>query len=87
MIYGENKFILHRTPVDVLVQTIITMGNTLGMNVIAESVETQLQLDFLCQHGCKTHQGYLFGGPVFDNTHKKALAGEPASALQWATQD
>jgi len=47
-----------------IVQTIITMGNTLGMNVIAEGVETQLQLDFLRQHGCRTYQGYLFSRPV-----------------------
>ena len=47
-----------------IVQTIITMGHTLGMNVIAEGVETQAQLDFLLQHGCKTYQGYLFSRPV-----------------------
>lgn len=47
-----------------IVQTIITMGNTLGMNVIAEGVETQEQFDFLLLHGCKTYQGYLFSRPV-----------------------
>ncbi len=47
-----------------IVQTIITMGNTMGMNVIAEGVETQQQLDFLLKHGCKTYQGYLFSRPV-----------------------
>ncbi len=47
-----------------IVQTIITMGNTLGLNVIAEGVETQVQLDFLQKHGCKTFQGYLFSRPV-----------------------
>ena len=47
-----------------IVQTIITMGNTLRMNVIAEGVETQAQLDFLRKHGCNTYQGYLFSRPV-----------------------
>jgi EAL domain-containing protein (putative c-di-GMP-specific phosphodiesterase class I) len=47
-----------------IVQTIITMGNTLGMNVIAEGVETQEQLNFLRLHGCETYQGYLFSRPV-----------------------
>jgi diguanylate cyclase (GGDEF)-like protein/PAS domain S-box-containing protein len=47
-----------------IVQTIITMGNTLGMNVIAEGVETQEQLNFLRLHGCATYQGYLFSRPV-----------------------
>jgi diguanylate cyclase (GGDEF)-like protein/PAS domain S-box-containing protein len=47
-----------------IVQTIITMGNTLGLNVIAEGVETQVQLDFLKKYGCRTYQGYLFSRPV-----------------------
>jgi EAL domain-containing protein (putative c-di-GMP-specific phosphodiesterase class I) len=34
------------------------------MNVIAEGVETQEQLDFLRKHGCNTYQGYLFSRPV-----------------------
>jgi len=34
------------------------------MNVIAEGVETQEQLNFLRLHGCATYQGYLFSRPV-----------------------
>ena len=44
----------------VVVQTIIGMGNNLGMEVIAEGVETQAQRAFLQQHGCECYQGYLF---------------------------
>jgi diguanylate cyclase (GGDEF)-like protein/PAS domain S-box-containing protein len=47
-----------------IVQTIITMGHTLGMNVIAEGVETAEQLAFLKQHQCHTYQGYFFSRPV-----------------------
>jgi diguanylate cyclase (GGDEF)-like protein/PAS domain S-box-containing protein len=43
-----------------IVQTIITMGKALGLNVIAEGVETEAQQDFLDFNGCHTHQGYLF---------------------------
>ena len=43
-----------------IVQTIITMGKALGLNVIAEGVETEAQQDFLDLNGCHTHQGYLF---------------------------
>lgn len=43
-----------------IVQTIITMGKTLGLSVIAEGVETEAQQDFLDLNGCHTHQGYLF---------------------------
>ena len=48
----------------VIVQTIIGMANNLGMEVIAEGVETEEQRAFLEQHGCTLCQGYLFGRPV-----------------------
>ncbi len=48
----------------VIVQTIISMGKNLGMNVIAEGVETEVQRAFLEQHGCSLYQGYLFSKPV-----------------------
>lgn len=47
-----------------IVQTIIGMANNLGMEVIAEGVETQMQCDFLNSAGCMSYQGYLFGRPV-----------------------
>ena len=48
----------------VIVQTIISMGKNLGMNVIAEGVETEVQRAFLEQHGCSLYQGYLFSQPL-----------------------
>lgn len=48
----------------VIVQTIVGMANNLGMEVIAEGVETQAQRDFLEKVGCFFYQGYLFGKPV-----------------------
>ncbi len=47
-----------------IIQTIIGMANNLGMEVIAEGVETQEQRDFLESMGCNLYQGYLFGQPV-----------------------
>jgi len=47
-----------------IVRTIIGMANNLGLNVIAEGVETEQQRDFLERNGCHAHQGYLFGKPV-----------------------
>ncbi len=47
-----------------IVQTIIGMANNLGIEVIAEGVETHVQRDFLWGAGCKLYQGYLFGRPV-----------------------
>ena len=48
----------------VIVQTIIGMTKNLGLNVIAEGVETAAQREFLEKHGCYHYQGYLFGKPV-----------------------
>jgi EAL domain-containing protein (putative c-di-GMP-specific phosphodiesterase class I) len=45
-------------------QTIIAMGRGLGLDVIAEGVETAAQRDFLVAHGCHGFQGYLFGRPL-----------------------
>jgi diguanylate cyclase (GGDEF)-like protein/PAS domain S-box-containing protein len=47
-----------------IIQTIIGMANNLGIEVIAEGVETEAQLDFLGGAGCLLYQGYLFGRPA-----------------------
>ena len=48
----------------VIVQTIIGMAHNLGLDVIAEGVETEAQRAFLEQHGCLSCQGYLFSKPL-----------------------
>jgi len=47
----------------IIVETIINMGNSLGLNVIAEGVETEEQAAFLREKGCKSFQGYYYGRP------------------------
>ena len=47
-----------------IARTILGLGHTLGLDVIAEGVETADQRDFLAMHGCRAFQGYLFGRPV-----------------------
>ena len=48
----------------VIVETIIDMAHNLGLDVIAEGVETEPQRAFLEFHGCASFQGYLVGRPV-----------------------
>ena len=47
-----------------LVRTIIDMGHGLGLQVVAEGVEAQGQLEFLHAAGCDQAQGQLFGQPL-----------------------
>ena len=47
-----------------IVVMIIAMSKALGLNVLAEGVETEAQRDFLEAHGCYAFQGYLFGKPI-----------------------
>jgi diguanylate cyclase (GGDEF)-like protein/PAS domain S-box-containing protein len=47
-----------------LVQAIIAMGRSLGIEVIAEGVETALQLKTLCGEGCGQIQGFFLGRPA-----------------------
>ena len=48
----------------VIARTIIALGNSLGLAVIAEGVETEEQRTFLHDNGCLQYQGYFFGRPV-----------------------
>jgi diguanylate cyclase (GGDEF)-like protein/PAS domain S-box-containing protein len=47
-----------------IVSAIISMASSLGMQTIAEGVETQGQLEFLRAHGCVEAQGYLYSRPL-----------------------
>ena len=47
-----------------LAKTIISMAHNLGIQVVAEGVETEAQCDFLRRHMCDRIQGYFFGAPA-----------------------
>ncbi len=48
----------------ILVDTIIMMAHNLGLEVIAEGVETEQELNYLNDKGCKVYQGYYFSKPL-----------------------
>ena len=47
-----------------VVKIAIRLGNELGIEVIAEGVQTDAQMRFLASAGCKWAQGYYFSKPV-----------------------
>jgi len=49
---------------DMILRTIIQLGQGLGMKTLAEGVETAEQLDTLRRHGCLQVQGYLFAAAM-----------------------
>ncbi|WP_296445072.1 putative bifunctional diguanylate cyclase/phosphodiesterase [Rhodoferax sp. UBA5149] len=53
-------------------RAIIALAHSLGMTLVAEGVETEVQLDFLRQYGCEVYQGWLFA---------KAMKAEELTAL------
>ncbi len=65
-----NRFALDKLKIDKsfvhnsnnlnIVKTIIVMGKNLGLEVIAEGVETKQELEFLIENNCNYYQGYYF---------------------------
>ncbi|HVY17212.1 MAG TPA: EAL domain-containing protein [Rhodopila sp.] len=57
-----------------IVQTVLTLARRLGVNVIAEGVETREQLRWLRAAGCGQIQGFLLGGPMLPEEIDSFLA-------------
>ncbi|MAT64784.1 MAG: diguanylate cyclase [Gammaproteobacteria bacterium] len=55
---------IHKPDGAAIARTVITLGQTLDMRVMAEGVETYEQLAFLREHGCHEAQGFLFSRPM-----------------------
>ena len=54
-------------------RTILALADSLDLAVVAEGVETTVQLEFLQRYGCKAFQGYLFGRPMLAAVLERAL--------------
>jgi EAL domain-containing protein (putative c-di-GMP-specific phosphodiesterase class I) len=70
-----------------LAAAIITLGRELGLQVVAEGVDTPEQSDFLIGRGCSLQQGFLFSRPVpqaaFEQILKRGTT-RPAEAMEAA---
>ncbi len=62
-----------------IVSAIISMATSLGIQTIAEGVETQGQLDFLKAQGCAEVQGYFFSRPLSPDRFEAFMQEKPLS--------
>lgn len=73
-----DQFLMRDIAIDgcdaIIVKTIIDMTRKLGIDVIAEGVESEQQFTCLKQLGCSAYQGYLFGKPMPLNEFEKMLS-------------
>lgn len=68
----------------VLVDTIILMARNLGLEVIAEGVETDQEVLYLNRRGCKVYQGFHFSKPVPPETLTNMLEYGAVTATEKA---
>ncbi|MEO8402886.1 MAG: EAL domain-containing protein [Gammaproteobacteria bacterium] len=65
--------ISHNRDDEIIIQAIITMAHGLNLEVVAEGVETQSQLDFLKSKKCGEIQGFYFSKPLSSHDFETLL--------------
>jgi len=65
--------IFNDTSDQMIARTIIMMAENMGLEVLAEGVETEEQQKFLLDNGCLKYQGYLFGRPMPIDDFERSL--------------
>lgn len=64
-----------------IVGAIISMARSLGIQTIAEGVETEAQLDYLREEGCNEVQGYLFSKPMMADAFESYITEAASNAF------
>jgi predicted signal transduction protein with EAL and GGDEF domain len=65
-----------------IIRAVASMGANLGMTIVAEGIETEMQLERVRGEGCTEGQGYLLGRPMTSEQIRRRLAmGEDEALL------
>ncbi len=67
---------------ETLVRTTISLGNEMGMQLVAEGVETEAQRAFLAKNGCSAYQGWLFSKAVPAGEFLELVQRSPRAPLR-----
>jgi EAL domain-containing protein (putative c-di-GMP-specific phosphodiesterase class I) len=67
-----------------LAAAVIALGRNLGLDVVAEGVETLEQLEFLRRHNCTAVQGYFVARPADAAVTTQWLASVAARDGRWS---
>jgi EAL domain-containing protein (putative c-di-GMP-specific phosphodiesterase class I) len=71
---------------EVIIQAIITMARSLNLEILAEGVETEEQMDFLKNLNCSEIQGFYFNKPLSSSDLEKILSN-PSTAKKLLEKD
>lgn len=71
--------VLHDKKHQVLVSSIIDLVQNLGLEIVAEGVENEDQLDWLLEHGCELIQGYYISRPLPEEGFIELVNSQPQS--------
>jgi EAL domain-containing protein (putative c-di-GMP-specific phosphodiesterase class I)/ActR/RegA family two-component response regulator len=81
-----DRYFIHNINCDLqkaaITTALIQMGHNLNLQVIAEGVETEEELDFLRQHRCDAMQGFLFSRPIPAVEFEKFLSDDQYQSLR-----
>jgi EAL domain-containing protein (putative c-di-GMP-specific phosphodiesterase class I) len=81
-----DRYFIHNINCDLqkaaITTALIQMGHNLNLQVIAEGVETEEELDFLRQHRCDAMQGFLFSRPIPAVEFEKFLSNDQYQSLR-----
>lgn len=64
-----------------ITRAIIEMAKSLNLKLIAEGVETEAELSFICQHQCDVMQGYIFSRPLPAHEFEQLLISKKRLSL------